>query len=325
MNTNSQIFFLCLSVFVLSACESSRTPTCAANCVEASTQGLNEPNGSVNVLNLAATAGDKLETPWDARDETLMRIAKHTTPDSDIVLGAIIETTIPCSGGGTQTDIRDNVDPPWYSQGDTYTTVYTACVTGSTQTDGEQSYSVDVLTGQPYIDPTWTTGTTISRNLTRTNLTTGEVTFAIGSMSEQLGVLNNTQYTQVSSGSSNRNWLNNGVEQIGTEQYEITYTWDETTRVFQWDFVVSSANTAFGDSAATTLQTLTGTLGLPPESGQFRSTKSQFGTTTISTITATGGGNVLIETDSDADGVIDITTISTWSQLLLDPMLNQFI
>jgi hypothetical protein len=325
MKTTS-ISVVSINTFFICACGSGEPPPpCHGACVDSVSISTEKQSKPASVLNLASPGDTPLDMPWDARDKTLLRIAKQTAPGTDIALGAIIETSIPCAGGGTQTDIRDNVDPPWYSQGDSSTTVYTACVTGNTQTDGQKSYTVDVLTGQPYIDATWSTGTTIARDLTRINLTTGEVAFAIGSMSEQLSVVNNVQYTQVFSGSSNRNWLNNGIEQIGTEQYQVNYAWDETTQIFQWDFDVSSTNTAFGDSAAVTLQTLAGTLGTPPDSGQFRSTKSQFGTTTVSTITATGGGNVLIETDSDGDGIIDTTTTSTWNQLLLDPILNQFI
>ena len=328
MNINSRqlrsgISFWVTPLFLL-ACGGEVTQTCHT-CTDGVSGSLFEYTGSGNILSLAAPGAAQLEAPWDARDKDLMRIAQARTPDAVLTLGAVFEVSTPCVNGGTKTDIQNNEPPPWYSQGDSYTTVFVACVVGDTQTDGQQSYSVDVLTGQPYVDATWTTGTTIARDLTKTNLLSGEVSFSVGSMSEQLGVVENTQFTQVFSGSSNRNWLNNGVDQIGTEQYKVTYSWDQTTQVFQWEFDVSSTNTVLGDSAAITTKILTGTLGSPPDSGQFQSIKTQGNVTTTVTITATGGGDVLIETDSDGDGVIDTTETSTWNQLILDSILNQFI
>ena len=329
MDTISRIIFrriaICVTPALIVACGAEAPQQTCDTCTDAVSGSLIEYTGSSNILSLAAPGSSQLETPWDARDKDLMRIAEARTPDSQITLGAVFEVSTACTGGGTQTDIQNNEPPPWYSQGDSYTTVYAACIVGNTQTDGQQSYSVDVLVGQPYVDTTWSTGTTIARDLTKTNLLTGEISFSIGRISEQLSVVENTQFTQVFSGGSNRNWLNNGVDQVGTEEYSVTYTWDETTQQFQWDFDVSSINTVLGDSTAITTQTLTGTLGLPPESGQFKSTKTQGSVTIVATITATGAGNVLIETDSNGDGLIDTVETSTWNQLILDSVLNQFI
>ncbi|MDH5219419.1 MAG: hypothetical protein OEX19_17065 [Gammaproteobacteria bacterium] len=329
MFTNSRIIFRRIAIYVtpalIIACGAEAPQQTCDTCTDAVSGSLIELNGSGNILSLAAPGSSQLETPWDARDTDLIRIASARTPDSEITLGAVFEVTTACTGGGTKTDIQNNEPPPWYSQGDSYTTVYAACIVGDTQTVGQQSYTVDVLTGQPYVDTTWSTGTTIARDLTKTNMLTGEVSFSIGRITEQLAVVENTQFTQVFSGGSNRNWLNNGVDQIGTEAYSVTYTWDDTTQQFQWDFDVSSTNTVLGDSSAITTQTLTGSLGSPPENGQFKSRKTQGSVTSTATITATGAGTVLVETDSDGDGIVDTVETSTWNQLILDSILNQFI
>lgn len=330
MKTSSLVSIAGLSFFVAAcgkpcagdACGTTDTSNKRMPVAHSAITTTDGPSG--NLLTLASPSG-RLEAPWDGANNDLLRIAATRTPGSAVVQAAIIEVTTPCDGGGTVTDTQDNVPPPWYSEGDSYTTTYAACVVGDTQTDGSQSYSVDVLQGQPYIDVSWSSGTTIARDLTRTNLVTGDVSYAIGSMSESLTVVDNIQFTQVTAGESNRNWFNNGVEQVGVESYNVTYAWDENTQIFQWDFVVSSTNMALGDSSAQTVTTLTGTIGQPPEQGSFTTSKTSFGTTTTSTITAIGGGNVLVETDSDGNGVIDLTSETTWNQLILDAPLNQFI
>ncbi|MDH5546667.1 MAG: hypothetical protein OEZ43_13820 [Gammaproteobacteria bacterium] len=333
MSRELTLAFATLGAFiVLSSCGGSRCSNGVAECGKVSDTAsyshtaitLNN-SFSPTLLHLAAPATAPLQAPWDARDRGLMRIAAARTPDSDIAKGVVLETTTPCEGGGTLTDTQNNEPPPWYSQGDSYITTYSACVTGDTQVDGTRSYIVDVLTGQPYVDVSWSTGTTIARDIRRTDLISGQVSYAKGSMSELMAVVDGVQYTQILAGSSDRNWFNNGQEQIGIEAYEVTYAWDETTQLFEWDFKVQSNGPVTGESAAETVQTLRGTLGQPPESGQFRSAKTSSGVTSVSTITAIGGGNVLVETDSDGDGIVDNTTETTWRLLLLDSPLNQFI
>ena len=326
---NSGLFVLCTGLLL--AC-SSRTHDCPTDtCSNTPSQlvpsgfsASNAPIGRSNLLSLAAPSVAPLNAPWDGRDTGLLNLLKSRQPQSEQVLGAVVEVTVPCSGGGTQTDLTDNVAPPWFSEGDRYETIYSDCVVADTRTNGRRGFSVDIMTGQAYVDPNWTLATTISRDLTRTNLLNNETTFAIGNASEQMTVSNITTHEQLLSGNSNRSWINNGVEQVATEQYQVTYSWDETSLVFSWDFDVASSSTLFGDSTAVSLQTLTGTMGLPPEAGKFQSSETFNGVTSISTITATGGGAVTVELDSNGDGIVDSTTSSTWAELILNPALLPF-
>lgn len=292
------------------------------------TQTSTESSGSVvnlNVLSLAGPAAAPLDQPWQGQDTALITMSRSLATGSDVSLTALVEIPVSCSGGGTQTSVTDNVPPPWFSEGDVSKTVYTDCVNGNTLINGEQSFTVDVQTGQPYMQPDWTSKTTIARDLTRTDLTTGNVTVAKGSASEQMVVTGYTAFEQTLSGSDSRNWVNNDVIQQTTQTYNVVYAWDDIARNFSWDFEVSADSSLFGQTSARTLQTLTGTLGLPPSAGQFQTTSTILDVSSISTITALSTGDVRVETDADGDGVVDSTQTMNWNQLMLDSILYQFL
>ena len=289
---------------------------------------------SLNLLQLAGNDSQPLETPWIARDQDILDAAKNRTPDK---LGGpmarlVTETQIPCIGGGLQTRVVDNQAPPWFSTGDIYTTTYQDCLQGATLLNGSRVFSVDSMTGQPYVTPTWDTTTTMARQgFSRTNTVTGAVSLADGTRTTALVAtqlpenINWFAYEQITSGSFSRQWENNGSTQTSTGSTSVTFRWDDSPGSgFEWEFDVSTSSSQFGDSAAVTIVPLTGTGSQPPESGQLALTQTSVdGIIKASLVTAVGGGNVLVETDVDNDGVVDTTQTISWNQLIIEPLIYQ--
>ena len=325
---------------------SEKTPDKAENNVK--TTKPVEYVTSVNLLALATSDVADTQTPWNAKDTELLTLARALPAQSEVIAvndipglppnffpNTISETVIPCTGGGTRTTIIDNQAPPWPSQGDINTVVYDNCVNGGTTMNGQRSSLVEVMIGQQFIDPDWSLTTTVSRDITRTANVTGNVSSVVGESSESMTVTNNTNYLQVSSGSWVNVRPNNGVDVEDTVSHNITYAWEDTpTGTYQWDFEVQTASTnpIFPDAVTKSLVTLTGPNTQPPEIGKIEITKTyadvQLDPTSnivnVTTITALGAGAVLIEIDMDNDGVIDSSVESTWSQVMLDPMLYQY-
>lgn len=317
-----------------------------AACTSKSSSGLDKPEPakpseyvpSVNLLALASSDSAELQKPWNAKDATLLSMARAIPPQSNVP-GAIpglppgvfpdstTETVIACPGGGTQTSINENVSPPWFSQGDTNTTVYDNCVRGDTTINGSRITSVDVMIGQQFIDPDWKLETSLTRDITRSNNLTGESSAVKGFSSESMEVTNSTNFRQITNGDWTSIRPNNGVEVSDIITYTINYAWEETPGgSYQWDFEVqaSSTNPMLGSSSTVSLQTLTGLNNQAPETGKIKIIKTFSDTSSVTYITALGSGAVLIETDTDNDGVIDTSVESTWSQVMLNSILYQY-
>lgn len=317
-----------------------------ASCTSDSLSGLNKPEPakpsdyvpSVNLLALASSDSAELQKPWNAKDATLLGMARAIPPQSNVP-GAIpglppgafpnstTETVTTCPGGGTQTSINENVSPPWFSQGDTNTTIYDNCVQGDTTINGSRITSVDVMIGQQFVDPDWKLETSLTRDITRSNNLTGQSSSVKGFSSESMEVTNAANYLQITNGDWTSIRPNNGVEVTDAITYTITYAWEDSpTGSYQWDFEVqaSSKNPALGSSSTVSLQTLTGPNNQPPETGKIKISKTFSDTSSVTYITALGSGAVLIETDIDNDGVIDSSIESTWSQVMLNSILYQY-
>jgi len=315
------IFFMaCVAAVVfISACTEMPSDTQVG--------ALKDTSKGVNLLALASSDGASLNSPWNAQEQDLLTLAKQLPSNSDdieLALGAITEVQTPCVGGGVVTVTTDNQGPPWFSQGDSYTTTFVDCIRDNTTTNGARGFSVDVMVGEPYVDPEWTMKTTLFReNLTKVDILNDRVHLADGRSSTEISAFNNnTAYTQITTEDWLRTQPNNGVESSDSGTRSVTYSWDDVARTYEWDFNVTKSSSIFGDMKAQTLATLTGTLDLQPEAGQFVITKTDVsGAERITTITALGEDMVQVEVDSDGDGVIDSTNEMLWTQLLIDPML----
>lgn len=312
----------CACLIILVSCAEQRTGT--------STEISNKPATylpGVNLFSLISPDGVDVTEPWIAKDQVLLNSLKSRALDGDVSINAITTTTTPCEGGGVSKLIVDNQGAPWYSQGDTFTTSFEDCIRSNTLIVGQRKYSVDVLIGQQFIAPDWSLTTTISRDIVNTDLLTNAVNTNKGVATTEVVVTNTTQYLQTLSGSYESERPNNGQQVVDTAEYLVTYKWDEAPGgSYSWDFDLktTSTNPVFADMLTKTTETLSGPNNQAPETGKMQITKMLDGETSITTITAKGGGVVLIELDNDGDGVIDSSSDSTWQQVVLDPFLYQF-
>jgi len=314
-------FAACLvGVVVISACTEAPSNT--------QVRALKDTSQGVSLLALASSDGAALNSPWNAQEQEVLRLAKQlpsNSGDIEFALGAITETATPCADGGVVTVTTDNQGPPWFSEGDHYTTTFTDCVRNNTMTNGARGFSVDVMVGEPYVDPEWTMTTTLFReNLTKVDILNERVHLADGRSSSEISASNNnTAFTQITTEDWLRTQPNNGGETSDSGTRSVTYSWDDVAQTYAWDFNVTRNSTIFGNMEAATLSTLTGTLNLQPEAGQFAITTTDASgvVMSITTVTALANDTVRVEVDRGGDGVIDTSNEMLWTQLLIDPIL----
>jgi hypothetical protein len=304
--------------------------SCAEQSADTSSQISNKPVTYLpggNLFSLISPEGVDVSQPWNAKDQNLLNTLKSRALDGDVSINAVTTTTTPCDGGGVSRLIVDNQGPPWYSQGDVFTTTFEDCIRSNTLIVGQRQYSVDVLIGQQFIDPDWSLTTTISRDIVNTDMLTNAENANKGVATTEVVVTNTTQYLQTLSGSYESERPNNGQQVVDTAEYLVTYKWDEAPGgSYSWDFDLktTSTNPVFADMATKTLETLSGPNNQAPETGKMQISRMVDGITSITTITATGAGSVLVELDNDGDGIVDSSSDSTWQQVVLDPFLYQF-
>lgn len=283
-----------------------------------------------SLFSIVSPDGIDITQPWLAKDTDLINSIRTRArlPDDVIQPDATTSTTSPCVGGGSMTTTTNNQGPPWYSEGDVFTTVYNNCVRGNTQLSGQRSYAVEVMQGQQFVDPDWSLTTTMSRDLLKIDLLAGSENTVLGTATTAVTVTNSTQYSQTLQGG----WQNERVDANGeplsdSAEYLVTYEWDETPDgVYQWDFEVTttSSNPVIPDTASRTLETLTGPNNLSPNAGKLEIIRTLEATTETTTVTALGDDRVLVEIDEDGDGTIDSSNETTWQQVVLDSFLYQF-
>lgn len=293
---------------------------------------------SLNILSFAGNFNGPLHQPWQAADSGVLSTAQdhlpHDGDEGSLVIAAITETVLNCSGGGTITRTRDNQPPPWFSSGDIYTQTFDACVEAGTQTDGVRSFSVDALEGQMYIDPLWTLTTTTSRSgFSKSDIATGATSTADGSQTTTLAAqalpdnISAYSYTQSTSSDWSRSWPNGDTLNNASGSGQVTYSWSDGVDVrFVWEFDVMVSTDLFGQTAAKTVLPLEGPLNGAPDTGSFQISKlSVDGLSSVITATVQSADAILLEEDVDGDGVVDSSRTVTWQELVLEPVIYQFI
>lgn len=280
--------------------------------------------GTVAILSGAdATA---LFGPQEAQNTDLANItdAPNVVGADDVGILAITERVTDCPGGGTITYIRDDQGPPWFSEGDTYTTTYDNCITGPVTTNGSRIFRVDVLQGQQWVTTPWSLKTTMSRqNFSVASPWGTRVVDGVSAI--EMSSDDNVVYTQVTTGDWTNTRTNGGNATMSTSNYTISHTWDENLNTFALEFDVASTSAIFDDVVTRTLIPLSGTIGQPPDAGEAEIIRtSPAGTVSIVTVTALPGGLARMAIDSDGDGIIDSVQDTTWAQIGIDAYLYQF-
>lgn len=246
-----------------------------------------------------------------------------TTNKLNYAILALTETVTDCAGGGTRTRIVDDVDPVGLSTGDTRTTVFADCArsVGGSTLNGSRGFTNDEVIGTPFIDLTWSTQSTLFHdNLTTTNLTAGTSDVSNGSTSTGVSVTDNNLISQVASGTGTRVRTDANGERTANHTFNMAFNWDVAAQTYTISFDINVESISVGQASAIidTVTPFAGAIGQPPSSGQIQVTRIVDSVTaSITTATAQTDGTVLVETDTDADGVIDTsTTVPGWSDVL---------
>lgn len=324
-------FVLSLSIALLTACTedpngpASRAQRLAGKLTADDALDLTRYSlGTVAVL-----SGSDTQALFGAKDQQNPDLANitnspATTGSDDLSIAAITERVTPCPGGGTITYIQDNQDPPSFSQGDSYTTTFAGCVSGTTTTNGSRIFRVDLLEGQPYVTAPWAMTTSMTReNFTVVSLWGEHSVDGVSTIA--LSSADNIVYTQVTTGDWARTRNNGGTTTMSTNNYTISNTWDENLRTFTLEFDVASTSDQFGDVHVHTQEPLSGTIFQTPASGRFTIERTGIdGSLSIVTVTALPNGLVRMEIDNNGDGVVDTVQEVSWYQIGVERYLFQY-
>jgi len=242
--------------------------------------------------------------------------------NAELNLLAVTTTTFYCSspdpanvdtGNGSITIVRNDVDPPGRSTGDTVTTTYTNCLQFGRVIDGEKTQTVVEVTGQPYAFAPWAIETQRSSNLTMTTDTQQVVeqnTARMRAFSDD-GVIT-TRTTQGSSSSTVTDM--NGNTTSDTRDFTITTTTDWNAQTSTKSLDIRSSSSDGSSRTIVTVEPLVGGFGGPPNSGivEITATDGTTGQTRTLRVTAGPLGNATVELDADGDGVFETTFDTFW-------------
>jgi len=269
----------------------------------------------------------ELETPLANVDLDVLLVSAVTNSGrAGISPRALTETVVPCAGGGTMTQIVDDVDPVGLSTGDTRSTVYANCArdaAGVNITNGSRGFTTDEVIGTPFIDATWVSRSTMFRNnFVRTNTASGNSRTTDGSTTTGISITDNNLVSQQANGSGSTSRTNATTSTSSNYDFNLDFNWDVTAQVYEIVFNVNveSTNTQSTGSTVVTNIPITGVLGQAPNAGQLTFQRlTDAVVVSIVTGTAQADGTVLVEVDNNADGVIDTSTVETdWSGVLFN-------
>lgn len=273
---------------------------------------------------VAVLSGSDANALFGTVEEQNPDLVNITNDNVELGVLAITERVTNCPGGGTITYVRDDQGPPWFSQGDTYTTTYADCVSGVVTTNGSRIFRVEEQQGQQWVVAPWSLTTSMERQAYTVSTPWGTRTVD-GVSSISLSSPDNVVITQVNSGQSASTNDVAGETLMTTNDYVITHTWDEANNTFSLEFDVSTTGPIFDDVAVRTLSPLTGPINQIPTAGQAEIVRtSSAGNTSIVTATLMDNGLTRMEMDTNGDGVVDWTQDVNWTQLGIEQYLYQY-
>jgi len=267
----------------------------------------------------------ELQTPLANVDLDILLVSPvNKAGNSGITPRALTETIVPCAGGGTMTQIVDDVDPVGLSTGDTRSTVYADCARGAAGvniTNGSRGFTTDEVIGTPFIDATWVSRSTMFRNnFVRTNTASGTSRTTDGSTTTGISITDNNLVSQQASGSGSTSRTGPTNSSASNYDFNLDFNWDVTAQAYDIVFNVNVESTTTQSTASTvvTNEPISGVLGQAPTAGQLTFQRlTDAVVVSIVTGTAQADGTVLVEVDNNADGVVDTSTIQAdWSGVL---------
>jgi len=277
-----------------------------------------------DVLQLASTDVAPLYAPWQALDlDLIATIAEQVTNRGSLITNAISVIMRSCNGGGSVTRTVDDVEPLGLSQGDSHTTLFDNCTrgaSGNTVINGDRSFNVDGLSGEPFVDLNWSLNTSANHNISRINNVANRAVSTQGSSVTELVVTNNDQFVQTLTGNDTREVQGAAGAGSNTNDRQVTFQWIRSDNSYTWDFNVASEHVddvgSVSMQANTTTQ-MAGIAGQPPISGALTVTSLTNDTVDqVITATAQADGQLLVEIDLGGNGSIDSSSTMSWRQFL---------
>lgn len=232
---------------------------------------------------------------------------------TDIGALAATTTTRVCAGGGSVTTDTNDVDPVGPSTGDSLKVTFSNCVEGGRTLNGTVNSTVVTLTGTPG-SGAFTLNTTRATDLTIATAAGATIkSKATSSVNEASDGVKTTRNVKGNSAVD----VTGTATSSSTQDYDIASTTDAATNTFTQTASLKSTSTTGGGHEVATPTPISGTIGSAPSAGII-TIKHTAADGSISLIKATiqTDGTVLVETDSNGDGVIDTTTTRSWFGLI---------
>lgn len=241
-------------------------------------------------------------------DDYLQRLRSRSSSQM-VTVQAVYTDPYVCSGGGSYADVWNDADNDLTdSAGDSYSTTYNNCVEAGITTNGAVSASLVSFSGSVFGDYT------MSGTFGFDNLSVSYTGFSFnmnGGMSYSASRTGTNASATVSIPSL---VITEPSGSATIANATLQYSQNETTLAYSYSISATVSSTAAGGQVTvTTLAPFTGTGTGYPVSGSVRMTGAAGSSVTL---TATGGGNVRLDVDSNGDGITDSTINTTWPALV---------
>ena len=276
------------------------------------------------VLQLASTDVAPLNAPWQALDlDLIATISEQVIQGTNVSINAITETVRSCNGGGSVTRTEDDVEPLGLSQGDSHTTVFDNCArgaSGNTVINGDRSFNVDGMSGEPFVDLNWSLNSSASHNISRINNAANRTVSTQGTSVTELAVTDNDQFVQSVIGNDTREIQLPASTGSETNDRQVIFQWLRSDNSYTWDFDVASEHVDDAGTVsmqANTTRQMAGIGGQPPTSGALSvSSSTNNAVDQVITATAQADGQLVVDIDLGGDGTIDSSSTMSWPQFL---------
>ena len=304
----------------LAACGGQSTGTQASNDAPALSQSAD------NAQVTAAAAIEAFATASGSTTGDFVPTAAVSALATDVGALAVTTTVRFCSsppagavdtGKGNVTTVVNDADPVGRSTGDSVTETFNNCVQGARTTNGTHSHTINTLTGTPGTG-VFTLDTTRMTDKTTTTATSSSTTKGTSTVKESS--TDGVTTTRSIIGTDSHTRTAGTATNTSTEDINMTGSTNAANNTFTHSGNIKSTSTTRGTHEVATPTPLSGTIGAPPTAGVILITHTppagSTATKSITRITAQADGTVLLEVDSNGDGVVDTTTTTTWAGLI---------
>ena len=217
------------------------------------------------------------------------------------------------TGNGDVTTVVNDTDPAGPSTGDVVTVTFNNCVQAGRTINGNTTSTVVTLTGTPGTG-VFTLDT--SRSIDLTIATAAGATIKNKGTSSVNETSDGVKTTRTVQGTSALD-VSGTAPSTSTQEYNISGTTDAAANTFSQTATLKSTSTASGSHEVTTPTPISGTIGATPTAGVINiKHTAPDGAVSIIKVTLQTDGTVLLETDSNGDGVVDTTTTRSWFGLI---------